>query len=152
MQQREGWPHEQHIEGPYKPKKQWHVDARLVSNLELEQRGVASIEYSATQCQQIPNQRCWDGVSVGIMSSELIRVRYKHDARKTVFIAVCQSSACSLFQSTQALYLKHTDITLTTLSFSTLNIAPMPSVKSPDMDDRMVLLATLVYAKLALVV
>lgn len=83
MQQWKSRPHEQHIEGAYKSKKQWHVDARFVSNLEFEEGGIASIKHSATQGQQVANQWCWNGVSIGIMSRKLIRVRYKHYARKT---------------------------------------------------------------------
>lgn len=38
------------------------------------------------------------------------------------------------------------------LRVSTPYIAPIPKVNKPDMDDNIVLLATLVYAKLAFVV
>lgn len=49
-------------------------------------------------------------------------------------------------------YLNNTEMTLDTLNFSTLKIAPMLSVNRPDIEDNIVLLATLVYARLAFVV
>jgi hypothetical protein len=49
-------------------------------------------------------------------------------------------------------YLTNTARILMRFIFSTLKMAPMPKVKRPDMDAKIVLLPTVVYAKLAFVV